>query len=543
VRSLRLLLIGFCIGSGACTQVRLGSDASADTDEKDGARPDEDGGAARDASGRADGDAARDASGRDDAGAARDASGSDDAGPVARPQDGDVPANDAGDAAGPSHDDSGGHDDSDDDGGTGDLTDGGTGVPPCQSGGLPNPQAFTVPQGGGRFDFCTMHGTIVRFDFPASAVGLEVTASSVDPQTHVWVNAGFSVAIEEAIDLQPPTSFSEPISVRLPDAAPLAFVFSANAGVPIPLERSTVDPSLLLLDRFGLLGIVDPDASCETDDGSTYANGFSDEADSGYCSGFDEKSTFRHYSCPRNPFCHEVTVGCCVDPGDTRTSCTTDDALVYHSYARANPMVEHAYCDGLGSTPYVQAVAPTTLIANYLDQSITLTGNNFQVGGYVFGGPVGSSWSGFSVSSTRLSDTTVTVTISGSFFTTPGEAINLGYANPWTSGPEYHWSRYSNAFIVPLSAPDVTCPIPGEGEPPLGQCGDTGAGCGCSVTFDPGDGPHDYQLSCDGSSCACKRDGVTLASTSQQVGGVCSATFFMLRQWKELCLHTPGFCP
>lgn len=483
-----------------------------------------------------------------------DMDGGDEAGQVSPLQDGGAEASkgDAGDARiadndGATHDGGAGGGGGEDggeagNGGESGTADAGIVEPTCEPGAVPIPQTFTVPEAGGRFEFCTTHGTMVRFDFPASTAGLEVTATSVDPQTYAWQNAGFADAIGEAIDIQPPTSFSEPVQVRLPFDALLAFVFGTPDNVPIPLERSTAD-NTLLLDRFGLLGIVDPDHSCETDDGATYANGFSDEQSSGYCSGFGPKSTFRFYACPRNPFCHVITLGCCVYPEDTRTTCTTQDATVFSRFRRANPTAEHSYCDGVGSTPYVQSVAPVSLISNYQDQTITLTGNNFEPGGYVIGGSGGIVVIPFILESMTLSSTTVVATVSGIALDVPEGAINVGYENPWTSGLESDWHRSSNLFVVPLSAPDVVCPIPGQGDPPVGQCSSTINGCECSAIFDPGDGLHEYVLSCDGSSCACTRDDVTMASTTQQVAGVCSDEFYMLRQWKHLCLHTPGFCP
>jgi len=43
-------------------------------------------------------------------------------------------------------------------------------------------QKYTVPSIGGRFVFCTPHGTEFRFDFSSSEAGLVVTATWVDPK-------------------------------------------------------------------------------------------------------------------------------------------------------------------------------------------------------------------------------------------------------------------------------------------------------------------------------------------------------------------------
>jgi hypothetical protein len=149
-------------------------------------------------------------------------------------------------------------------------------------------QMFTVPPGGGRFEFCTLHGEIVRFDFPASAGGLAVIATAIDVQTHDWSNPGFSDAIRDAIDLQPhATLFDTPVKVRLPSAAPIAFLFGGSSTVPIPLARSgaPIYATTLDLEGFGLLGVVDVERTCEEQDGTTYGNGFNEELDPGYCSG------------------------------------------------------------------------------------------------------------------------------------------------------------------------------------------------------------------------------------------------------------------
>jgi hypothetical protein len=263
----------------------------------------------------------------------------------------------------------------------------------------------------------------------------------------------------------------------------------------------------------------------------------------GTAPGYGDKPKVRGFSCARQPFCYVISLVCCVYADDTRSTCSTEDSTIFHAYARANPVDGHAYCDDLGPTPYIKSVEPASLTANYQDQTITLTGNNFQPGGYVFGGHVGWDESSFLVQSTWVSSTTATAVISGLTLDQPGGAVNVGYKNPSVDGNESDWRRSSNLVIVPLDTPETICPVLLAGNPPAGACSSHADGCECSMSLDSGNGMHDYGLSCSGDQCTCTRDGVTVVSKNTYVPTVCDSQGYTQDTWRKLCLHTPGFCP
>ncbi|HEX7480988.1 MAG TPA: hypothetical protein VF331_24510, partial [Polyangiales bacterium] len=176
-------------------------------------------------------------------------------------------------------------------------------------------QTFKVPATGGVFDVTTASGAIVKFDFPASAGGKAITATAVNPAKLSWGNTGFAAAITDAIELGPDgTKFADPIKVTLPNSSVLAFTFSAPGGVPNPL-RLSADKSTLELVHFSTLGIVAPNQSCESQQGSPFGNGWTEDTASARCTGLGAKTNYRHYGCKNYQFCYTIEAGCCVAPG------------------------------------------------------------------------------------------------------------------------------------------------------------------------------------------------------------------------------------
>jgi hypothetical protein len=404
--------------------------------------------------------------------------------------------------------------------------------------GVPTSESFTVPAGGGRFEFCSSSG-MVRFDFPAALAGLQVVATSVDPHTFTWPHPGFAEVMIDAIRLEASASFTQPVRIRLPNGLLIAFLFHADSTVPLPLRLSS-DRTSLELWRAGTIGVVAPERSCESTRGASFTNGWLDSPESGSCSGHAGKSTWRRYECSNNPYCHAIISWCCVYPGDARIGCMIDDAIIYNDFSRQGPNAAYPYCDGASDSPYVQSVAPVSLIANYMDQTVTLTGNGFLQNGYVSAGETeGSSSSVYIASNTWISSTTVSAVVHGRALDRAGE-IWIGYLNPDDRGDFDWFRRQSNSVRVSVVAPAVMCPVPGEGSPAIGLCSSLPNGCQCSVDFDPGDGPHTYAMTCIGAECSCARDGL-IVSTKPRVNA-CNDDLTTQEQWKLSCLSTPGFC-
>ena len=403
--------------------------------------------------------------------------------------------------------------------------------------GTPASEMFTVPTSGGAFEFCSASG-IVRFTFPAALAGLQVTVTVVDPLTFSWPHHQFAGAMLDALRLEASASLTQPVRIRLPYGRLFGFVFSEHSSVPLPLRRSQ-DQNSLELSSTGTIGIVAPEHSCESTPGGSFTNGWRDEPASGMCSGALAKSTWRHYECDNRPFCYDIRSWCCVYPGDTRGDCRIEDVIYYDRFYRENAG-PYAYCDGIGDSPYLQSVTPSTLVANYMDQTITLTGNQFPQDGGVFAGRGEYSWSsGYVIDSSWSSATSASAVISGRQLEGVAE-IWIGYAERGFLDRN-DWSRsISNMLRIPVTAPAVVCPVPGVGSNG-GSCTSLPNGCQCSVAFDPGDGPHTYSMTCNTSECSCTRDGAVVVTAPRS--NACNSDNATIEQWKISCLSTAGFCP
>lgn len=405
--------------------------------------------------------------------------------------------------------------------------------------GTPQTDSFTVPSDGGHFEFCSSSG-VVHLDFPAALAGMHITLTALDPHAFAWPHPGFAAAMSDVIRIETSTNITQPIRIKLPNGALLAFVFDGDSTVPLPLRLSE-DRHSLELKRSGTLGILAPDRSCEATLGDPFTNAWQEEQNSGICSGFGARSTWRHYECSNKPFCQDIRSWCCVYPGDTRVGCSIDDEVVYDDFGRAGPNAAYPYCDDVSDSPYILDVSPAPLIANYIDQTMTLTGNNFLPGGYAYGGPdEESSNSDYVVQSTWISSTMVSVIVNGQVLNGLSE-IWLKYANPDDSGSQFDGWRYSNSVRATVVPPAVSCPVPLDPSPAVGTCGSVPNGCQCSVDFDPGDGVHTYAMSCTNQTCTCTRDGLVV--TTKPRINACNNDQTTQDQWRRSCLATPGFCP
>lgn len=334
-----------------------------------------------------------------------------------------------------------------DDGGADDVC-----VVDMDDGGVSVTSTFTVPSNGGHFEVCTLSGDIVAFDFPSSAAGLNVVATSVDPHDRTWVNPAFGDALRDAIVLEPHgTVFSTPVRVRLP-ASTVAFMFDeGSTGVPDPVLWTRNNPGALDLLRFSTLGILDPAHSCDPGSGANYTLGWNDEPNSGMCSGYHQtKPTWRHYSCGRTPFCHEIWLGCCVVAGAPGNACGLDDALLWNYFHRTPMSSDYPYCNDIGSTPFLYDAAPSPLVADGNDQTITLIGNNLQPGGIAWGGTY-EFRSDFVVSTTWISSTQVSAVVRGSTLVQQflPQAVFV-YLNPGDTTTDSAWDHQSNDLQVPV---------------------------------------------------------------------------------------------
>jgi hypothetical protein len=408
--------------------------------------------------------------------------------------------------------------------------------------GTPHTDSFTVPSGGGYFEFCSITG-LVRLEFPGALAGLQMTLTTLDPHAFAWPHPGFAAAMSDAIRIETSIGITEPIRVRLPNGVLLAFVFYDDSTVPLPLRLSD-DRKSLELEHSGVLGILAPDRACESTFGAPFTNPWREDPHSGICSGFGTRSTWRHYECANEPFCQDFRSWCCVYPGDSKVGCTIDDGIHYNDFLRGDPNAAYSYCDDVSDSPYILEVSPSQLVANYMDQTVTLAGNNFQQGGFVYAGEEkGSRSSAYIKQSTWISSTSVSAVVSGQVLSRRPE-IWYSYVNPDSSGSQFNWFRYSSNYIAgTISPPAVSCPVPLEGSPPLGVCGSQANGCQCSVDFNPGlgDGMHTYGMTCANGFCSCTRDGAIVV-TKPRINA-CNNDVTTQDQWRQSCLSTPGFCP
>lgn len=398
---------------------------------------------------------------------------------------------------------------------------------------------YTVPAQGGRFVYCTPSGRSVTFDFPSSESGLTVTARAIDAQGHHWPHPDIADAVVEAIELEPAdTVFSLPVGVRLPAAGVHAFVFGPSSSVPTPL-RFVYERERLELKHLGTLAIVSPLYGCDADSSASATHGWIAEPNSGWCSGWGPKSTRRSRSCDAVPLCHTIAASCCVYPDAPGFDCRTDDSFAMVHNQRLTATDDTAYCAGEADAPYVQSVSPATLHANYVTQTVTLTGIGFAEHGSVSVLRPDRQWLEGPVQTTWISPTTVTAEIDGSAMEPGGDGITVAYANRTTDAFDAR-EFMSNRVLVPL-VPSVVCPVPTEGS---GSCEAVGDGCTCSVDFDAGGGSHTYGLQCDTSQCSCTRDDVTITSSvAISSWAACIDPAHMRWAWKRLCRPTPGFCP
>jgi hypothetical protein len=403
--------------------------------------------------------------------------------------------------------------------------------------------SLLVTASGGELELCTRSGGLLRLTFPPSAAGQLVSAAVVDPSEVTWSNPSIALAIRDAVRLEPATlTFGEPVQVRLPFATLSAFVFSDRTGVPLPL-RIPAGGGLLELRSFGTLGVLGP-SSCIV--GDAVSNAWRDTPASGMCSAYTQhgRSTYRESACHNAAFCADLSFGCCVPQGAPGVECTNADPLWLADYVRENSVPAYPYCDGPGDTAHVDR-CDQLLVANYLDQEVTLRGTNFAQRGYAIGSLTSYGSSSYVAGSRWISPTEVRATVRGVALTSVG-TFYLGWQNPPPGALTPSWDWRSNGLPVAIVAPAVTCPVPTEGSPPAGACSRSANGCACSVTFDPGSGPHTYSLTCTGSDCACTRDGAALATLNSSNGGsyVCgNDTSSIVQTWKRLCRTTPGFCP
>jgi hypothetical protein len=293
------------------------------------------------------------------------------------------------------------------------------------------------------------------------------------------------------------------------------------------------------LHRLGTLAIVAAASSCDSEPGATFHSGWVDvPGQDGMCSAyFGQKTTYRYYACPSDPFCYDVHAWCCVPAGTPPGGCSVDDIRDL-KIVRATS--ERSYCQGAGPGPYLTSVTPSTLLANHIDQTVDVRGVGLQQGGRVVG-----SWKTEWISSTH-----VRALLDGSQLTTTGVQNLIGYQNPLPGGTSSQFDDTfpSNRLEVTLVAPSVVCPLPplSSSEPPWeGQCASAGGTCGCSVDFDPGDGVHHFAMDCDATDgiCTCTRDGVVVNSISNASKYVCEPNNILAYTWRQACAWRQGFCP
>lgn len=326
-------------------------------------------------------------------------------------------------------------------------------VDPDDDAGEPEEMAmFEVPAGGGQFEYMTPSGDRITFDFPASAAGIDITITALDPDDVEWGDNQLADSFSSVIELGPDgQEFDDPIEVVVSGGAVIAFNFSEPGGVPEPLELNG-DGDALLLTHFSTLAVVAPNQSCES------SSGWNDTADSQSCAEHGSASTYRSYGCKNFQFCYAIEASCCVEPGDPDEDCRIGDAALTLVYTRTDSNGGmYPYCDmGLAAAaPYVSDYSPDMLTANSTDQIITLTGTGFDPGGSVFtnlDGLIATTW---------VSATQVTATVPGGQLTAAGSLNDVGYANPTAAATgacapgnpgNCDWVNRSNVVDIPIAA-------------------------------------------------------------------------------------------
>jgi len=103
--------------------------------------------------------------------------------------------------------------------------------------------------------------------------------------------------------------------------------------------------------------------------------------------------------------------------------------------------------------PTVTSFSPDHLLANSTDQTLTLTGTNFQQGGAIFVGQDQAAWV-----TTWISSTQASAVVTGDWLTTTGQLTFVGYVNPTPAATgactaqnagNCDWAHRSNMVTVP----------------------------------------------------------------------------------------------
>jgi hypothetical protein len=199
---------------------------------------------------------------------------------------------------------------------------------------------FRVPQGGGDVDVTLSSGESLKFEFPASAAGLDVTLTPESGSTIGWSQ------FPEVIRMEPDgTTFDDPIVIKPSSKNVLVFDFPTSAQKS-PAEGLALNGSGdgLLLEHFSTLVVVPPDVSCTSQSGWNATD--NDER----CSEFAPATTGIEYTCKAYEYCLIITARCCATQGKDACELGMDDLTLRYQPADTNGG-QYPYCDrGNGGT-------------------------------------------------------------------------------------------------------------------------------------------------------------------------------------------------
>lgn len=229
--------------------------------------------------------------------------------------------------------------------------DAGSPNPPVDSGGAPDAppgdagrdsggNTFTVPAGGGSFDFAGQSMKIT-FVFPASAAGKTITFALGTATDTGFPSATFSDVIKLAPNGE---RFSDPILVK-PEKKELVGAVLTFAESPAKTPASAAEYSKTAggyeVRHFTALVIAPPGKVCDSE-------GFSDTPASGRCSAAGAATTFRALTCKGYSYCVVSTGSCCVDPAvDSGTGCTVANQIYNIGFNPSDSNGgQYPYCDG-----------------------------------------------------------------------------------------------------------------------------------------------------------------------------------------------------
>lgn len=204
----------------------------------------------------------------------------------------------------------------------------------------PGPVAYEVPAGGGATTVMASDGTLVVFDFPASAAGTPISLTPIAASAIGWPDEQFAQVIRMEPDGM---QFEHPVLVRpgSRDAIVLAFASGGQKGPAQGLPLNLAGDGFLLA-HFSTLVVVPPASSCDRQSGWVV----SDETTSGKRCTERKFPSYITFNCTANAYCVKIEAQCCADA--KATACHLGDPQLSVRSEPAQPDERYRYCRGPG---------------------------------------------------------------------------------------------------------------------------------------------------------------------------------------------------